>query len=186
MEMIYRSFGWVIPIFLIVSTIIFFALLLVSKTTWRGTSRGSLLSVSKTWILISWALGVLLITVVPNGGVASNPFDEPRPYSLIPFDEWSENGNFYLRGVLESFLNFILFAVGGILFSLFSKSRKMTIIVSLSMFGLFIEIFQYISYWMRAATVTDLIMYVFGSIAGVLLGSALRGVVVFRSRCRAS
>ena len=185
MEVIYRSFGWVIPIFLIISTIAFFALFWVSKTAWRGTSRVPLLSVSRNWILISWVLGVLLITVIPNGGAVSNPFDEPRPYSLTPFDEWSENGDFYLRGALESFLNFALFAVGGILFALFTQSRKMTLILSLSIFGLFIEVFQYISYWMRVATVTDVIVYVLGSVAGVLLGSVVRGMLAERSRARA-
>lgn len=163
MEQVTRAFGWLMPLFGLAA----FALLAVLWVLARfSPSKPPPVQIIKHWVLGCWVLGVLMITIIPTGGYVDNPFNLARPYSIIPFTEWFTPEGFSSRGLLESLLNCGLFAVGGFLFNAFTNAATLRVVIILSAFGVAIEIFQFASYWMRAATTTDVIMYVGGAAIG--------------------
>lgn len=163
MEQVTRAFGWLVPLFGLAAVAL---LLILCVLAIFRPDRTQPIQVFKHWMLGCWVLGVLMITIIPTGGYVDNQFNLPRPYSLIPFTEWFTPEGVSSRGILESLLNCGLFAAGGFLFKAFTKIGTLRIVVILSVFGMFIELFQFASHWMRAATATDLIMYASGAAIG--------------------
>lgn len=162
-----RAFGWLVPWFFLVSVIVLIVMLFVSRFSKRPNKR----DVRETlglWCLACWYIGVVMITIIPNGGSAPIQFEgEDRArFSLVPLDGWFDQYGLNLTAVRESALNAILFVPGMILTLWFTKMRTSAAFIFLIGFGGLIEISQLLTNWGRALTVTDIIMYSLGTVFG--------------------
>lgn len=120
------------------------------------------------WLLVCWYVGVAMTTIIPVSGSVPIVFEgeEVLGYSLIPFDGWIDHYGLNTVAVRESILNVILFIPGMILTLRFTRMNAKSAFLTVIGFGVLIEIIQLLTGWGRVLTITDIIMYSAGAVAG--------------------
>lgn len=167
MSNVIGAFGWLVPWFLIVSVGTLAAMLICRHFFTRPEKRnlGSFLGF---WLLVCWYVGVAMTTIIPVSGSVPIVFEgeEVLGYSLIPFDGWIDHYGLNTVAVRESILNVILFIPGMILTLRFTRMNAKSAFLTVIGFGVLIEIIQLLTGWGRVLTITDIIMYSAGAVAG--------------------
>lgn len=163
MTNLFRSFGHLLPIFLILATVLAVAVLLTHLPALRARRQvgGRMLWL---WVTLCWVSGVLLVTLYPQvWGV-----EPARTASLVPFASFS--GGLGLGGsvLVEVIANCLMFSMGGFLLGL-ATDRIRVIVAACAGLALFVEACQYALALGRVASLDDVLW----AVAGCLLGAAL-------------
>jgi glycopeptide antibiotics resistance protein len=126
------------------------------------------------WLLCSWGLCVLLLTLLSGTGC-----HDPEPLmcpgaSFTLFEGWRDQEGWNPVAMRETGLNVLLFVPGGLLLRCGSKAASWKIFLGLVLGGLGIELLQALPLAGRVFSLTDLGAYTLGSGVGIGLGALLR------------
>lgn len=170
----YRSFGFLIPMFLVGVALLTAVMLVVNwkkiRTRNIGWPRFFL-----AWCILAWLLGIGLITIMPTSwGIRDHSI------SLVPLQELILHGPGVGYSVIkEGAANIFLFASGSVALSLYRRASAFQTALVATGIALVIEVLQYVLALGRISSIDDLLW----AFAGGLLGGAVG--VLFRKRATA-
>ncbi len=170
MTQLWRSFGELLPIGLVVGLVVgagsFLGFWAHRKTE---ISRSAVLRSVGEALLVVWGLCVALVTLSPGAGWQARALD------LVPFDDWSDAVSPEVV-VAQVGGNVVLFLPAGVLLAArFGWGVGRSAIVGLGIVTA-IEVLQFVLGWGRASTVDDVIAGTVGVVLGAVVVVALRAV----------
>ena len=170
----YRSFGYLIPMFLVGAVLLTAVMLLVNWKKIR-TRNIDWPRFFLAWCIVAGLLGVGLISLMPTSGVTGE-----HAISLVPLQELSLHGPGVGYSVLkEGAANIFLFASGSVAISLYRRASSFQTALVATGIALVVEVMQYLLAPGRISSIDDLLW----AFAGGLLGGAVG--VRFRKRATA-
>ncbi len=174
MSIMLSVFGWLIVPTLVLCAVLAVMVVLLRQRRPLGR-RPSWPLTTGLWLLSSWALCVLVLTLLSGTGC----FD-PEPLmcpgaSFTLFEGWRDHEGWNTVAIRETGLNVLLFVPGGFLLRCVSKAASWKLVLGLVLGGLGIELLQALPLVGRVFSLTDLVAYSLGAAVGVGLGALLRG-----------
>lgn len=176
----YRSFGYLIPMFL-VGAVLLTAVMLVVNWKKIRTRNIDWLRLFLAWCILAWLLGVGLITLMPTSwGIREHSI------SLVPLKELILHGPGVGYSVLkEGAANIFLFASGSVALSLYRRASAFQTALVATGIALVIEVMQYVLALGRISSIDDLLWAFAGGLFGGAVGVRLQKRAVARRKLTA-
>jgi glycopeptide antibiotics resistance protein len=176
----YRSFGYLIPMFL-VGVVLLPAVMLVVNWKKVRTRKIDWPRFFLAWCILAWFLGLGLITLMPTSGVIGE-----RAISLVPLQELIFHGPGIGYSVLkEGAANIFLFASGSVALSLYGRASVFQTALVATGIALVIEVLQYVLALGRISSIDDLLWAFTGGLLGSAVGVLLRKRATAKTRSAA-
>jgi glycopeptide antibiotics resistance protein len=173
----YRSFGHLIPMFLVGAVLLTAVMLVVN---WRKIRTRNIdwLRFFLVWCIVAWLLGVGLITLMPTSwGMREHSI------SLVPLQELILHGPGVGYSVLkEGAANIFLFASGSVALSVYRRASVFHTALVATGIALVIEVMQYVLVLGRVSSIGDLLWAFVGGLLGGAVGVRLRKRAVARRK----
>lgn len=173
----YRSFGFLIPMFLVGVALLTAVMLVVNwkKIRTRNIDWPRLFL---AWCILAWLLGVGLITIMPTSwGIRDHSI------SLVPLQELILHGPGVGYSVLkEGAANIFLFASGSVALSLYRRASALQTALVATGIALVIEVLQYVLALGRISSIDDLLWAFAGGLLGGAVGILIRKLATAKSK----
>jgi glycopeptide antibiotics resistance protein len=176
----YRSFGFLIPMFL-VGVVLLTAVMLVVNWKKIRTRNIDWPRLFLAWCIFAWLLGVGLITLMPTSwGIRDHSI------SLVPLQQLILHGPGVGYSVLkEGAANIFLFASGSVALSLYGRASVFQTALMATGIALVIEVLQYVLALGRISSIDDLLWAFAGGLLGGAVGVLLRKRATAKSKLTA-
>jgi glycopeptide antibiotics resistance protein len=173
----YRSFGFLIPMFL-VGAVLLTAVMLVVNWKKVRTRNIDWLRFILAWCIVVWLLGVGLITLMPTSwGMREHSI------SLVPLQELILHGPGAGYSVIkEGAANIFLFASGAVALSMYKRATAFQTALMATSIALVIEVVQYVLALGRISSIDDLLWAFVGGLLGGVVGVRLQKRAVARRK----
>ncbi|RZU63042.1 VanZ family protein [Zhihengliuella halotolerans] len=158
-----RSFGHLLPIFLILAAVLAVGVFLAYVPTLRARRRVGH-RMLWLWATLCWVSGVLLVTLFPQAW----GMETSRTVSLTPFASFAGGAGVDGSVLMEAAANCLMFSVGGFLLGL-ATDRIGVIAAACVGLAVIVEFCQYVLALGRVASIDDVLW----AGAGCLLGVAI-------------
>lgn len=177
----YRSFGFLIPMFLIGALLLTAVMLVVN---WKKIRARNIdwLRFFLVWCIVVWILGVGLITLMPTSwGMTEHSI------SLVPLQELILHGPGAGYSVIkEGAANIFLFASGSVALSLYRRATILETALMATGIALVIEVLQYVLALGRISSIDDLLWAFVGGLLGGAVGVRIRKRAKFKGKITAA
>ncbi|RII42224.1 VanZ family protein [Galactobacter valiniphilus] len=165
-------FGWLIVPTLALCALLAVMVILVRQRRPLGRRPSWSLTIG-FWLLCSWALCVLVLTLLSGTGCFDPEALMCPSASFTLFEGWLDQEGWNPVAIRETGLNVALFVPGGFLLRCVSKAASWKLVLGLVFGGLGIELLQALPLVGRVFSLTDIVAYALGAVVGVGLGALL-------------